>query len=459
MMHAAHHSTPRPQAVLATQVRVVGCALRRPTLVASGLIALTTALVTLEFMRTGEPIDFDPTEQVLFGVLGLLLPIGVWMGEERFGACFLWTLPVDRRWHALARVFAGWVWLMGAVALFFLWLLALALLTGGRVLSEETLRVLPSVSSAPSPSFDPSVVQHVRWALAPALLARPFHRGDCGVSLGQRAARSARVIPCGGSSELSSAWFSFVLVSERGERGLPLEGWLRSLSRGPYGIDALLTARTETLAGVCDALDRRNDRGVARAAGPRGVGDCHVGVDGRRLAAARGRGLSASRIPASADTHGTTDSQPLQDLPQRRAGAEGRHPDDSPRDVRAARSERRRQVHADADDRHAAGAGRRVDLVFGDIDVLRQKDRVRETLGYLPQEFGVYPKVSAERLLDHFARAQGHRRAAARARRSSRRCCGRRTCGTCASRSSAATRAACASASASPWRCSAIRSS
>ena len=31
-----------------------------------------------------------------------------------------------------------------------------------------------------------------------------------------------------------------------------------------------------------------------------------------------------------------------------------------------------------------------------DIDVLNQKDEVRKTLGYLPQEFGVYPKVSAE---------------------------------------------------------------
>src|SRR5215218_8834325 len=44
---------------------------------------------------------------------------------------------------------------------------------------------------------------------------------------------------------------------------------------------------------------------------------------------------------------------------------------------------------------------------FGDIHVLTQKERVRETLGYLPQEFGVYPKVSAERLLDHFAVLKG----------------------------------------------------
>ncbi|HEX7050865.1 MAG TPA: ABC transporter ATP-binding protein [Longimicrobiales bacterium] len=44
---------------------------------------------------------------------------------------------------------------------------------------------------------------------------------------------------------------------------------------------------------------------------------------------------------------------------------------------------------------------------LGDIDVLRQKDEVRKTLGYLPQEFGLYPKVSAEVLLEHFALLKG----------------------------------------------------
>ncbi|HEX8359669.1 MAG TPA: ABC transporter ATP-binding protein [Longimicrobium sp.] len=44
---------------------------------------------------------------------------------------------------------------------------------------------------------------------------------------------------------------------------------------------------------------------------------------------------------------------------------------------------------------------------LGDLDVVRQKDAVRQTLGYLPQEFGVYPKVSAEELLDHFAILKG----------------------------------------------------
>jgi ABC-type multidrug transport system ATPase subunit len=41
------------------------------------------------------------------------------------------------------------------------------------------------------------------------------------------------------------------------------------------------------------------------------------------------------------------------------------------------------------------------------LDVLRNKDDVRRLLGYLPQEFGLYPKVSAETLLSHFAQLKG----------------------------------------------------
>jgi ABC-2 type transport system ATP-binding protein len=43
----------------------------------------------------------------------------------------------------------------------------------------------------------------------------------------------------------------------------------------------------------------------------------------------------------------------------------------------------------------------------GGLDMLRRKDDVRRVLGYLPQEFGVYPRVSAEGLLEHFAILKG----------------------------------------------------
>src|SRR6201992_2385484 len=41
------------------------------------------------------------------------------------------------------------------------------------------------------------------------------------------------------------------------------------------------------------------------------------------------------------------------------------------------------------------------------LDVLRQKNEERKVLGYLPQEFGVYPKMSALEMLDHLAVLKG----------------------------------------------------
>ena len=47
------------------------------------------------------------------------------------------------------------------------------------------------------------------------------------------------------------------------------------------------------------------------------------------------------------------------------------------------------------------------EVTFGDIDVLAEPGRLRATLGYLPQDFGVYPRVSAYDMLDHMASLKG----------------------------------------------------
>ena len=89
---------------------------------------------------------------------------------------------------------------------------------------------------------------------------------------------------------------------------------------------------------------------------------------------------------------------------------------------------------------------------FDDIDVLADPERLRRTLGYLPQDFGVYPQVSAYAMLDHLAvlkgitareRPQGGRRDPAAADQ---------PLGSPQASRSPASRAACASASASPRR-------
>ena len=46
-------------------------------------------------------------------------------------------------------------------------------------------------------------------------------------------------------------------------------------------------------------------------------------------------------------------------------------------------------------------------ITFNDIDVIRQPEKLRQNLGYLPQDFGVYPRISAYAMLDHLAVLKG----------------------------------------------------
>ena len=46
-------------------------------------------------------------------------------------------------------------------------------------------------------------------------------------------------------------------------------------------------------------------------------------------------------------------------------------------------------------------------IQFGDLDIIAEPEKLRETLGYLPQDFGVYPRVSAYDMLDHMAVLKG----------------------------------------------------
>jgi ABC-type multidrug transport system ATPase subunit len=46
-------------------------------------------------------------------------------------------------------------------------------------------------------------------------------------------------------------------------------------------------------------------------------------------------------------------------------------------------------------------------ISFNNSDIVQKPDEIRKTLGYLPQEFGVYPKISAEKLLNHLAVLKG----------------------------------------------------
>jgi hypothetical protein len=161
----ALHATPRLRDIALEQIRAVALVLRAPALGALTLGGIATLLFVVEMVREGERIAFHPERWLLPAIAGLLLPVLIWKGQERSGSGFLWTLPVDRYQHALAKVFAGWVWLIGGVAFFVLWLFVLALVSGGNVLAEETLSLA---------TFDAGAVQTVRWTPRPLLWLVPF---------------------------------------------------------------------------------------------------------------------------------------------------------------------------------------------------------------------------------------------------------------------------------------------
>ncbi len=46
-------------------------------------------------------------------------------------------------------------------------------------------------------------------------------------------------------------------------------------------------------------------------------------------------------------------------------------------------------------------------ITFGDVDVLTDPEGLKRQLGYLPQEFSLYPRIDSETLLDHFAQLKG----------------------------------------------------
>ncbi len=252
-VRGARPRLPHPRAVLREQLRATGHALRLPALIGAALLALLTLFVASEIASRGGAITLNAWPTQVPGLIGALLPIAVWARDERFGPGFLWTLPVDRRKHALTKVFAGWVWLMCGVALFVLWLLAVTFVSGGRALPPETLHLLTS-PVAPDGPLELATLRTVRWTPGPVIWAVPFTAATACYLLASALVLGSRhrlrwvigtvvaytLLSLGtqaASAQLRTGW-----VADAPER------WLRFLIQSRYGLDALLTARIESLS-------------------------------------------------------------------------------------------------------------------------------------------------------------------------------------------------------------------
>ena len=244
------HASPPRRAVLHEQVRVLRQVLRWPGIALVRAMALLAAVFAVELHLEQRSFDFHPEQLLIPALVGVLLPIGVWSREERFGRSFLWTLPVDRREHALVRALAGWAWLMAAIALYFFVLLALALWSGDRLLSAETVQLLASGAPYPEPgTLQPGAWTMRQWQPSPLLWLVPFTAATVTYLFASALALGTRYP----MRWIVGTMLGTFLVFTIGEAANI--GWLMALPDalveptflGPYGVSTVLTARTEFL--------------------------------------------------------------------------------------------------------------------------------------------------------------------------------------------------------------------
>ena len=157
------HPTPRLRDIVLDQIRIVVSSLRIEALLFAAFLGGATVLIVGDLLSGGP--GFDSDEIFSTALIAFLFPFALWRRDKPFGSAFLWTLPVDRRRLALARVFAGFVWLMSALAIFISWLLTLALIAEVSLL--HTFLRVPIVATIAAYLIGSAVVlglRHpVRW--------------------------------------------------------------------------------------------------------------------------------------------------------------------------------------------------------------------------------------------------------------------------------------------------------
>ena len=119
----ALHPVPARGSIVREQIAAVGIALRKErnvflgTLTAFAVLAIWSAFrARTEFHQAS--IDYAPGATIPMTLIALLIPFGVWRSEDRARRAYHWTMPIARTEHTLIKLFAGWLWLMGGVALY-----------------------------------------------------------------------------------------------------------------------------------------------------------------------------------------------------------------------------------------------------------------------------------------------------------------------------------------------------
>jgi len=244
---AFHATPPRWTAVAWQQLRTVGLALRRELVVALLILAAFSLPMLVAHLRTpGRTSDMQFAEMMVLAVIvGVFGPIAVWKGEEPARRAYLWAQPVDRTRHSLLKVLGGWAWVMVAIAVFVLWIAAMARLTGGELsLGDTRVLVNPLPEGAAPTAAD--FVTH-RWPVPAWQWLVPF------------GAATAMYLLCSIVVLFSShpwRWFAGLIVGGTlvgilGEAGVGFGEWMiHTVVEGRYGLEVLVTGSSSEVVAV-----------------------------------------------------------------------------------------------------------------------------------------------------------------------------------------------------------------
>jgi hypothetical protein len=174
------HPTPRFRDVVLEQIRVVAVAFRREGLALAVFMAIGSMVIAVATVQGTAATWFDSDEWVPVIYVAFLFSLAAWWREKPFESGFLWTLPVDRRRLAFAKVLAGWLWLMTAQATFTAWENTLASLSG--VPRPQTMPLIAFAGATAAYLLGSALVfglRHpLRWLLGAAGVLFLLHRLD-----------------------------------------------------------------------------------------------------------------------------------------------------------------------------------------------------------------------------------------------------------------------------------------
>lgn len=140
------HPLPSPGIVAREALRTVGQSVR---LEIGAVLLLLLVVMAVVAPREPGGADYSVAEMTWpVVILSIFAPLAVWKHEEPSRRAYLWSLPVDRARHTLVRVWSGWAWLMALVAVYVVWGMAVAVVSGGNIVINEgwetlLLRELP----------------------------------------------------------------------------------------------------------------------------------------------------------------------------------------------------------------------------------------------------------------------------------------------------------------------------